>query len=147
MNGIAVCRGAFAGVASLMMAACGFAVPDIKEAWDTDRPANPATGEPKISGTAQIEFEIKKRVYCELKEAVQAVNTIEVATGSYEKPGVKRKGPIPLEWGVQVSLSLQVDESSALNPGLTFDELLSSSFSYPQQRASTSSIRIGRLLI
>ena len=27
----------------------------IKEAWDVDLPANPATGAPKISATAQIE--------------------------------------------------------------------------------------------
>ncbi|MGX1350416.1 hypothetical protein AB7M49_003992 [Bradyrhizobium elkanii] len=129
MIALTFCRGAFAAASVLCLGACGLTVPDIKESWDADRPANPATGEPKISGTAQIEFEIKKRIYCDLRDAVQAVNLIEVSAGSYDKPGPAKKGIIPLKWGAQVSLSLQVDESSALNPGLTFDDLVSSTFS------------------
>lgn len=129
MIGLMFLRREFVLASVLSLGACGLSVPDIKEAWDADRPANQITGEPKISGTAQIEFEIKKRIYCDLKEAVQAVNSIEVSTGPYDKLGAPKKGIIPPKWGVQISLSLQVDESSALNPGLTFDELISSSFS------------------
>jgi hypothetical protein len=129
MIAIALCRGALGAVVVLSLTACGLSVPDIKEVWDADRPANPATGEPRISATAQIEFEIKKRVYCDLRDAVQAVNSIEVSTGSNDKPGPAQKSIIPPKWGAQVSLSLTVDESSALAPGLTFDELISSSFS------------------
>lgn len=129
MIALAFCGRAFALASIFCLGACGLSVPDIKEAWDADRPANPVTGEPKISGTAQIEFEIKKRIYCDLRDAVQAVNSIEVSTGPYDKSGPPKKGIIPPKWGAQVSLSLQVDESSALNPGLTFDELISSSFS------------------
>ena len=103
---------------------CGLAIPDIKEAWDADRPAVPAAGQPKISGTAQIEFEIKKRVYCELKDAVQTVNQIEVSSGPHGKLGPPKKGPLPPEWGVQVSLSLQVDKSAALNPGVAFNQVM-----------------------
>lgn len=103
---------------------CGLAIPDIKEAWDADRPAVPAAGQPKISGTAQIEFEIKKQVYCELKDAVQTVNQIEVSSGPHGKLGPPKKGPLPPEWGVQVSLSLQVDKSAALNPGVAFNQVM-----------------------
>src|ERR1700676_1397346 len=106
------------------LAGCGLVIPDIKEAWDADRPANPATGEPKISGTAQIEFEIKKRVYCELKDAVQAVNQVEVSSGPYGRLSPPKKGILPLAWGAQVSLSLQVDESAALNPGVAFNRVM-----------------------
>jgi hypothetical protein len=122
------------------LAGCGLVVPDIKEAWDADRPANPATGEPKISATAQIEFEIKKRVYCELKEAVQAVNQIEVSSGSYGRLSPPKRGILPLAWGAQVSLSLQVDESAALNPGVAFNQVMPNAISVfgPSNTVTTS---------
>jgi hypothetical protein len=110
-------------IASCGLAACGLAVPDIKEVWDADMPprVNPANGKPTVgvSGTAQIEFEIKRRIYCDLKSAVQAVNQIQVSEGRGPP-----KQPLPPDWGAQVSLSLQVDEAAALNPGVTFNQVL-----------------------
>ena len=107
------------------MIACGsLTVPDIKEAWDSDKPADAAKGEAKIPGAAQIEFEIKKRIYCDLKEAVQEVNRYPVTSGSYNKQVVKQEGLLPFDWGAQVSLSLQVDEVSALNPGITLNDYM-----------------------
>jgi len=110
-------------IASCGLAACGLAVPDIKEVWDADMPqrVNPANGKPTVgvSATAQIEFEIKRRIYCDLKSAVQHVNQITVSEGSGPP-----KQPLPPDWGAQVSLSLQVDESAALNPGITFNQVL-----------------------
>jgi hypothetical protein len=96
---------------------CGLAVPDIKEAWDQDIP--PGTLSPdqktKVSGTAQMEFEIRKRIFCELRDAVQAVNEIP-----WEVDG-KSKPVLPADWGANVAISLQVDESSAISPGVSLN--------------------------
>src|SRR5206468_1351046 len=98
-------------VAYSVLVGCGLAVPDIKEAWDADKPAD-ARG-PKIPGAAQIEFEIKKHVFCQLEEAVKYVNhNFPVSSGpSPTKLTPLAKYPIPPEWIAQISLSLQVDES------------------------------------
>jgi hypothetical protein len=104
---------------------CGLTVPDIKEVWDADKPADPQTQSPRIPGTAQIEFEVKKRVFCELGDAVKYVNQFSVQSGSSPstlKPFAKYV--IPLDWIAQISLSFQVDESSALNPGVTLNTVL-----------------------
>jgi len=104
---------------SFGLVCCGTKVPDIKEFWDRDIPAGP--GRPKIPGAAQIEFEIKKRVYCDLKKAVRFVNRYPVYE-SQTRSGPRtlvRKRLIPDGWGAQVSLSLQVEAASALNPGVT----------------------------
>ena len=65
-----------------------------------------------ISATAQIEFEIKKQIYCELKAAVLTVD------------GYSNLGNVPLiphDWGASVSITLQVDELTALNPGVALN--------------------------
>lgn len=96
---------------------CGLVVPDIKEVWDADKPADSQT--PKIPGAAQIEFEVKKHIFCELEKAVKYVNRFPVSSGpSPNKLSPLAKYPIPLDWISQISLSFQVDESSALNPGV-----------------------------
>jgi hypothetical protein len=111
-------------LAACQLMGCGITVPDIKEIWDADKPAEvePRTPE-KVTGTTQIEFEIKKRIYCDLKEAVQAANKIPVKEGT---PGGKVTvlPLIPMDWGAQVSLSLEVDETSGLNPGITLNQVL-----------------------
>jgi hypothetical protein len=99
---------------------CGAMVPDIKEIWDKDIPSDPATNRPPVPGAGQIEFEIKKRLFCDLKDAVQKVNNYYVETS---KTGAKRR-LIPLDWGALVSLSLEVDESSALNPAVALNTVL-----------------------
>ena len=108
---------------------CGLSVPDIKEAWDADRPPDLKEKQPRIPGAAQIEWEIKKRVYCELRDAVWNVNdpvhgipvTEETEGGKVLK---RQTGLIPADWQAQVSLSLQVDEVSSLSPGVTFTQIL-----------------------
>jgi len=96
---------------------CGLAVPDIKEPWDQDIP--PGTLSPnqttKWSGAAQLELEIKKRIYCELRDAVDAVNKIDYKVDN--KPAKM----LPDNWGVQVAISLEVDENSALTPGVSLN--------------------------
>jgi hypothetical protein len=113
-------------MAALGLTGCGLAVPDIKEAWDIDKPADVAPKTPvAISGTTQIEWEIKKRIYCDLKKAVKEADKIPLLSGpSPGKLKLTRPYLIPDNWGAQVSISLQVDESLALNPGVTFNDVM-----------------------
>lgn len=113
----------FVALTALALTNCGLAIPDIKEAWDADRPADTAKQQPAISATAQIEFAIKKKVYCELKEAVQRINKITVTDRAPDGKIVTTL-PLPRSWGAQVSLSLQVDEASSLNPGVAFNQVM-----------------------
>ena len=111
---------------SWWLVGCGLSIPNVKEVWDSDYPGDQASQTPAVSGTAQIEFEIKKRVYCELKDAVDAANhysTTQSATLSGPRT-VKYTSLIPPGWTAQVSLSLQVDESVSLNPGLSFTQYM-----------------------
>jgi hypothetical protein len=96
------------------LSGCGLSVPEISELWDQDRPADPAHGTPTLTATAQIEFEIKQKVFCELSYAIAEVQKLRID----DKP------PIPDGWGVQMQLSLEVDESVSLSPGATFTQLL-----------------------
>jgi hypothetical protein len=108
------------------LSGCGLSAPQIKEIWDSDIPEEPSKN-PKISGSALIEFEVKKRIYCELKDAVIAAQKIWVLTS--DKPNGKvtiYEQLIPVKWGVNVTLSLQVDESTSLSPGLSANEVLPS---------------------
>jgi hypothetical protein len=102
---------------SIGLCGCGLTVPQVGEFWDRDYPGN-AEGTPAFTATAQIEYEIKQKVYCELRYAVQQIDPID-------KNGKPKFDPpaIPYGWGVQLQLSLEVDESIALNPGLSFTEL------------------------
>src|SRR5664279_4186970 len=90
-------------LASCGLAGCGTVVPDIKEAWDSDIPGRPAHDgykqTPPIAGAAQIEFEIKKQIFCDLKQAVQAANSYSVENNS------TTSAYLPKAWAAQVSLS------------------------------------------
>jgi hypothetical protein len=89
------------------LAGCGLAVPEIKEVWDGP------------DGTRQLEFEIKRRVYCDLKQAVRTVDTqMQYQTEDRNTHQVTSHPILPDEWGAQVSIVLQVDEFSSFNPGI-----------------------------
>lgn len=107
----------FALISSCFLVGCGLRAPDIAEPWDQDIPAGTFGSKQKykFSATAQIEYEVKKRIYCDLKRAVQAANALTVTEGKKSRP------LLPDDWGAQVSISLAVDELSALNPGVTFN--------------------------
>lgn len=113
-------------VASLGLVGCGLTNPDIKEIWDMDFPADPSLNKPPVSGTAQIEYEIRKRIYCELKEAVYEANHYPV-TKSATLTGpqtLKTRGLIPLNWAAQITMSLEVDEVSSVNPGVSLNQVM-----------------------
>jgi hypothetical protein len=112
-------------LAACLSAGCGLVIPNIKEVWDADKPADAAPVTPRdVTGATQIEFEIKKEVYCQLKEAVSAANTIPVKGGPVGSQRVIQTGLIPNSWGAQVSLSLQVDETSGLSPGVVLNQVM-----------------------
>jgi len=106
-----------------LLTGCGLHAPDISE-QPFDGPGLPATSEdPPYSATTQIEFEIRRKIYCELKDAVQYVNSIPYY--ALDHAGHKIKGVmIPDSWIAQISLSLQVDESTALAPGVTYNDVI-----------------------
>ena len=107
----------------LLLSGCGLHPPDISE-QPFDGPGLPATAtDPPYSATTQIEFEIRRKIYCELKEAVRFVNDIPYY--AVDHAGHKVKGVmIPDEWIAQISLSLQVDESTALAPGVSYNDTI-----------------------
>jgi hypothetical protein len=101
---------AFSGLFILgSLCGCGTYVPQIQEIWDSS----------DVSAVP-LEVKIKAQIYCEIRDAV--INT---------KPGhplsirVSRDGKpidvLPDSWGVQVTINLTVDETSALNPGLVLN--------------------------
>jgi hypothetical protein len=81
-------------LAACGLTGCGISVPDIKEIWDVDKPPD-AEHPTKVPGAAQIEYEIKKRIYCELKDAVQAANKIPLKAGPPGHLTVTQPGLIP----------------------------------------------------
>jgi hypothetical protein len=114
-------RARFCACALLLssLTGCGTVVPDIAEPWDRVKDNNDVVDSHgniviPVSATAQIEFEIKKQIYCELKAAVQTVDYWYKATNG---PKGNNALPLPYDWGASVSISLQVDESTSLNPG------------------------------
>jgi hypothetical protein len=102
---------------SALLAACGLTVPQIGELWDDE------SGKPALN----LEKEIKEKVYCELQNAVYHVNNeidkilvdeTDPKTGKLIK---KFYPQLPEAWGVTLTLTLTVEELSALNPGVTFN--------------------------
>jgi len=115
-------RRAFLFAVSLIccgLVGCGLHVPDIKEVWDADKPADEKS--PRVPGAAQIEYEVKQRIFCDLGKAVKYVNShYHVSSGSSPtnlKPFARYI--IPPDFLAQISLSFQVDESSSLSPGVS----------------------------
>jgi hypothetical protein len=89
-----------------------------------------------------MEFEIKKRIYCELKEAIAAADQIKFTAGPSLQKQTNAGHIVPDSWGVQVSLSLQVDENTALNPGVSFNATYPTVISYPARQTSLGTVPI-----
>jgi hypothetical protein len=102
-------------VAAIILSGCGLSAPKIHEIWDD------------ADSTKQIEFGIKKRVYCDLKRGIQDINhKFGFGLNNRDTGRITKKQFIPDNWGVLVSLSLQVDEGTSINPGLSIREPLAS---------------------
>jgi hypothetical protein len=129
------------GFLAIGLAGCGLVVPSINELWEADKPADEASPQ-GVPGAAQLEFEIKKRIYCDLREAVQAADTVPVKVGAMPDTLTKVGGLIPKTWGAQVSLSLQVDEVTSLNPGLSFNATYPTVISYPASKNALGAVPV-----
>src|SRR5215469_11794826 len=89
---------------------CGFTVPSIQEGWQGP------------DGTRELEFEIKRSVYCS-RSAIKLVD--EKVTYYAKDPKTDQyvvEPFLPGNWGVQISLLIQVDEVTAFNPGIGITE-------------------------
>ena len=80
-----------------------------------------------VPASARIEYEVKKKIYCDLRKAIRAadyyvlIQTDRKAKWDKEaiKDGKVRNSGIPTNWVAQVSLTFTVDENTALNPGIS----------------------------
>jgi hypothetical protein len=119
---------------ALLTGGCGHMAPHIHEV--TDGP----------EGTREIEFEIKKRIYCDLKRGVMEANRRNTFGLLDRRTGrITTKQFIPNDWGAFVSLSLQVDESSSMNPGVSATRILENAVtSFPSGNVFTpQSLSVG----
>src|SRR4051812_19165537 len=81
---------------SLTLGGCGTYVPQMQEAWETSRI-------PVLTAGGDLEFKIREKIYCDIVQAVHDNDAL-----------------LPARWGVQTTVDLQVDETGALNPGVSF---------------------------
>ncbi|WP_342738609.1 hypothetical protein [Bradyrhizobium sp. B117] len=88
---------------ALSLAGCGTYVPQMQEAWETSRT-------PVLTAGGDLEFKVREKIYCDIVQAVHDNDTL-----------------LPTRWGVQTTVDLQVDETGALNPGVSFIEPLADS--------------------
>jgi hypothetical protein len=89
---------------SVLLNGCGTTVPEISEFWEGP------------GGTEELEFNIKRAVYCDLRNAIRSVSDIQ------ETVNGKPVDFLPGDWGAQITLSLEVDESTGVSPGATLTE-------------------------
>jgi hypothetical protein len=129
-----------------VLGGCGLNVPRVQEIWDRDIAGIPgANGQPYLTGSAQIEFEVEKKIFCELKDAVRAAQIYNVGKSATlnSKVTTAQFGLIPPDWGALLALSLQVDESSSFTPGVTLNTVLPNETKvfYPGNTVPTSQSR------
>lgn len=147
-------RFATASIIALALASCGIVTPRIQEAWDVDIPKGTLDPPLPVAYTAssRLEFEIMRRVYCDIKDGVNAADRYSVTRGDdFNHMTRVRSGIIPPGWIVSVSLSLAAEESSSLSPGVSLVSPLASlvtnaGSAHPVVNAQSSSVGIGATL-
>ncbi len=90
----------------LMMAGCGTQPPEIEEFYER---------EPwkEVSINDNLELNIKKKVFCELVEAIRSTEDLTL-----EYPDGRVIPALPHNYGVQMQLTLTVEEAGSLNPSI-----------------------------
>jgi hypothetical protein len=111
----AVCPVLLAAI-TLLLAGCGTYVPDIQEFWGTPDDTNK-----KVSA-------VTGQVVCELRRAVQKVVTegpvvFERRPGDPPPPPQRGFDWFINKWAVQVTLNLNIIESSSLTPGVSYNNI------------------------
>jgi hypothetical protein len=114
-------RRAIEAIAILLTAhcqsACGALLPEQPEIWDRADPL----------ATQHMEMQIKRAVYCELREAVIIARRNFNQRYYGGKPvTTKDDQPLPDSWGAQITFTFTVDETSKLTPGATLNTVMPS---------------------
>jgi hypothetical protein len=95
----------------LALGGCGLTYSALPEVWDRFDP----------DAIYHMEVQVKHAIYCELKRA--AIDARGLPWHDRLQYGTKVSTeadiPFPDNWGVQITLTLQADEKSALTPGLS----------------------------
>lgn len=101
---------------ALGMGGCGTSVPTLVEVWDGSDP----------NATRTMEYSIKRAVFCELARSAQEANNTTTLHTFINGKEIKTPKDLylPDSWGAQVTISLQVDETSALSPGASFNAVM-----------------------
>jgi hypothetical protein len=89
-----------------VLSGCGTYVPEIQEPW-----VSPGQGEVMVQ-------DLVKHIHCEVERAVKGVITQDKKFAAFNG---ERVAEWLEKWGVQIALNLTVEESSNLNPGVTFN--------------------------
>jgi hypothetical protein len=93
-------------LASIPLSGCGTSIPQVQEVWEG------------VDVTGDMELRIKKNIFCETVHALRDVRQKIIVNG---------QPSIPDDYGVQMQISLTVEEAGALNPGAAFNATLPSS--------------------
>lgn len=91
-----------------VLSGCGTYVPEIQEPW-----VSPGQGQVMVR-------DLVKHIHCEVEKAVKGVIEQDKEFAVAWNNG-KRDAEWLETWGVQIALTLTIDESSNLNPGVTFN--------------------------
>lgn len=93
---------------TILVGGCGIRVPQVEEIWEP------------VSVPASMEFRIKEKIFCETVWALRDVR---------ENIKINGKSSIPDSFGVQMQITLTIDEVSALNPSIGSQDILPSGLS------------------
>jgi hypothetical protein len=95
---------------ALAESGCGLSIPQIPEVWDLAADTD---------ATQHMEKQIKQAIYCEVRDGAIAARAKYKISNDYQGHDVSTASdqPVPDSWGVQLTLTFTVDESSKLNPG------------------------------
>lgn len=106
-----------------LLVGCGVIPPEIREPWD---PEFEQIKGHNVPSDGLIELQIKAKIYCELSKAVKYVNGLGPVRSGPSPDKLKKLASyaLPPDWTAQLSLSLQVDESISVSPGVILTQNL-----------------------
>lgn len=115
-------------ISIILLAGCGTTVPRLHEFWEEADISDP------------LALRIKQSIYCELRKAVSEQKNQTALDANREVVEA-----IPDNWGAQMTLTLQVDETGATNPGVSLIKQLSGSDVFTLGLGATASSQATRI--